>query len=322
MTRSYDHEKVDNLLKSAKTIEDITGKGGILQEMLKNTINEILKTELQNHLGYPPGDRASKKTENSRNGHSKKTVKTGDGAIQVKVPRDRNGTFEPKIVEKHQTSTTEFEDKIISMYAKGMTTRDISNHFNDLYGTDISPSLVSNVTNKVKDLAKQWQNRPLEEFYPCLFLDAIHYKVRQDGHIQSKAAYVCLAVNDRGIREVLGIYIGESESSKFWLSVLTDLQNRGVKDILIACIDGLKGFPEAIEAIFPKTEIQLCVIHQIRNSLRYVGSKHQKEFMKDLKPVYKASTLEEVRASSMPWTKNGGRSMAQSLNLGELNGLY
>ena len=297
MTRSYDHEKVDQLLKSAKSIDDITGKGGILQEMLKKTINELLKVELQDHLGYSHGDRSSKKTENCRNGSSSKTLKTGSGDIEINVPRDRDGTYDPKLVEKNQTSTSDFEDKIISMYAKGMTTRDISKHFNDLYGTDISPTLVSNATNKVKELSKQWQTRPLEEFYPCLFLDVIHYKVRQDGQIQTKAAYVCLAINADGIREILGIYIGNAESSKFWLSVLTDLNNRGIKDILIACIDGLKGFPEAIEAIFPMTEIQLCVIHQIRNSLKYIASKDQKEFMKDLKPVYKARTLEEAETN-------------------------
>lgn len=297
MTRSYDHEKVDQLLKSARSLDDLTRKGGILQEILKETLEGMLKAELQDHLGYSHSDRKGKNTSNRRNGLSKKTIKTSGGQLEVNIPRDRDGDFDPKILPKNQTSTSQFEDSITSMYAKGLTTRDISSHLETVYGTNVSPTLISNVTSKVKDMAKEWQNRPLDDFYPCIFFDAIHFKVREQGKIISKAGYVCLAINREGIREVLGTYIGESESAKFWLGVMTDIQNRGVKDILIACIDGLKGFPEAIEAVYPKTEIQLCVIHQIRNSLRYIASKDQKSFMADLKPVYQALTLQEAEAS-------------------------
>ena len=289
---SFDYEKVDQLFKNAKSIEDITGKNGFLQEMFKGTIERLLKVEMDHHLGYEENDRDGKETTNSRNGYSKKKLKTSGGQVEIDVPRDRDGEFEPHIVKKHQTKTSDLEQKIISMYAKGMTTRDISSHLADLYGTEVSPTLISNVTSKVLDLAKEWQSRPLDPCYPCLFLDAIHFKVKKNSRVENKAAYVCLGIKNTGIREILGVYIGDAESSKFWLSVLTDLQNRGVADILIACIDGLKGFPEAIEAVFPKTEIQLCIVHQIRNSIRYVGSKHQRAFLADLKTVYQASTQE------------------------------
>lgn len=295
--QSFDYEKVDQLLKNAKSIEDITGKNGFLQEMFKGTIERLLKAEMEDHLGYAENDRSSKRTKNSRNGYSKKTLKTSGGQVEVDVPRDRDGDFEPQIIKKHQTRSNDLEQKIISMYAKGMTTRDISSHLADLYGTEVSPTLISNVTGKVLEMAKEWQSRPLDSCYPCLFLDAIHFKVKKNSRVESKAAYVCLGLKTSGIREILGVYIGDTESSKFWLSVLTDLQNRGVEDILIACIDGLKGFPEAIEAIFPKTEIQLCIVHQIRNSLRYVGSKHQRAFLADLKTVYQATTQELAEAN-------------------------
>ena len=213
------------------------------------------------------------------------------------MPRDRNGEYEPKIIRKYETIVNELQENIISMQAKGMTTRNISDHFRKIYGAEISPTLISNVTGKVLETAHEWQSRILESVYPVVFLDAIHYKVRTDGKIINKAAYMCLGLNIEGKRDVLGIYLGENESSTFWLNVLTDLNNRGVEDILICCIDGLKGFPEAIASIFPKTEIQSCIIHQIRNSLRYVGSKHQKEFMVDLKKVYRAVSLEEAESN-------------------------
>ena len=305
--RSFDYEKVDELLRNAKSLKDIKGEGGVLQEMLKSTIERVMQAELEDELGYPPKDRSNKnENSNKRNGKYHKSLKTDSGVINIAVPRDRNGEYEPKIVRKYETIDSELQESIISMYAKGMTTRDISGHFKALYGTDISPTLISNVTGKVLESAQAWQGRSLDNVYPVVFLDAIHYKVRTDGKIISKAAYMCLGLNIEGKRDVLGIYIGESESSTFWLSVLTDLQNRGVEDILICCIDGLKGFSEAITSIYPKTEIQSCIIHQIRNSLRYVGSKHQKEFMKDLKSVYRAVSLEEAEANFLELEEKWG----------------
>lgn len=296
--RSFNYEKVDELLKNAKSLKDIKGEGGVLQEMLKSTIERVMKAELEDQLGYPHNSRnAKKKTNNKRNGHYNKKLRTDSGHVHLDIPRDRNGEYEPKIIRKYETIDSDLQETIISMYAKGMTTRDITEHFKKIYGTDISPTFISTVTSKVMEAAQAWQSRILDRLYPVVFLDAIHYKIRSEGKIVNKAAYMCLGLTIEGKQDVLGIYIGENESSTFWLNVLTDLNNRGVEDILICCIDGLKGFPEAIASIFPKTEIQSCVIHQIRNSLRYVGSKHQKEFMGDLKKVYQAVSLEEAKSN-------------------------
>ena len=274
-----------------KSIEDLTREGGPIQSFFKEAVEALLNEEMADHLGYDHSEIENKETKNKRNGKREKTVKTGGGNIQIDIPRDRDGTFSPKILPNYKTTTSDLENKIISMYAKGMSTSDISTHLKDLYmGIDVSPTFISKVTDKVYGLAVEWQSRPLNEVYPIIYLDAIHFKVRDSGKIISKAAYVCLGINIEGKREILGFYIGENESSSFWLSVLTDLNNRGVEDILIACIDGLKGFPEAIKTIFPKTEIQICVIHQIRSSLKYVGLKDSKEFMKDLKTVYQAKS--------------------------------
>lgn len=281
------------LTKTCKTIEDISSKNGPLAHLFKDMIQGFLDQEMTDHLGYEHNDARSKNTDNSRNGYSKKKIKTDSGQIEISVPRDRKGEFEPQVIPKHKTKTSDLEKKIISMYAKGMTTRDISDHVSDMYlGAKISPTFVSQVTEKVLPIAKEWQARELDKFYPIVFFDAIHYKVREDGKIVSKAVYVCLAINLEGKREILGFYIGDNESSKFWMQVFTDIQNRGVQDILIACVDGLKGLPNSINSVFPKTEIQLCVVHQIRNSIKYVGSMNQKEFIKDLKLVYKATTEE------------------------------
>jgi transposase-like protein len=284
-----------------KTLQDLTKPGGPLQEFFKGAVEALLNEELKEHLGYEHSDIDNKSVENSRNGYSKKKLKTGTGEVEIKIPRDRNGEFEPQILPKNMTKTSDLENQIISMYAKGMTTTDISSHLKELYmGVDVSPMFISKVTEKVVHLATEWLARPLKEIYPVLYLDAIHFKVRDNGKIISKAAYICLGIDTEGKRDVLGIYVGENESSSFWLSVLTDLNNRGVQDILIVCVDGLKGFPEAIKTIFPKAEIQLCIIHQIRNSLRYIGLKHQKEFMKDLKEVYQAST-KELAEEKLNW---------------------
>lgn len=281
------------MLGSCATIEDISAPGGPLSHIFKDTIEAMLKAEMTEHLGYEHNDARFKNTENARNGTYSKKIKTENGIVQVKVPRDRDGEFSPKILPVNKTKTTNLEKRIISMYAKGMTTTDISEHISELYlDADVSATFISQVTSKILPLSTEWQSRMLEKVYPVVFFDAIHYKVREDSKIVSKAVYVALAINMEGRRDVLGFYIGESESSKFWMQVFSDLQNRGVNDILIACFDGLKGMPEAIASIFPKTEIQLCIVHQIRNSIKYVGSLDQKEFMKDLKCVYKATTEE------------------------------
>ena len=273
-----------------KTTDDIKDA---FKDMFGETIQEIMEAELDTHLGYDKHDKGSKESSNRRNGASSKTLRSSEfGELPIQVPRDRNGDFEPLIVKKNQTSLSGLEEKIIAMYAKGMSTRDIQDHFSDLYGTDVSPTLISNVTNKILPMVKEWQNRSLEALYPIVFMDAIHFKVRNEGRIQSKAAYVVLGITLDGFKEVLGIWIGESESSKFWLMVLNELKNRGVKDILIACTDNLKGFSEAIQATFPQTEIQKCIVHQIRNSLRFVGYKELKVVTQDLKTIYKAPTEE------------------------------
>jgi putative transposase len=278
-------------LKLAKNYNDLMGENGAIKKLIKSTLEGMLEEELTEHLGYTKYSPEGKNSGNNRNGKTSKTLKNDSGEIELQIPRDRNGSFDPIIVEKYQKTLGPIEDKIISMYAKGMTTRDIQSHLTELYGLELSPTLISNITAKIIDLAEQWQNRPLEKVYSIVFFDAIHYKIRDESKkVRSRAAYTCLAVDSNGHKDLLGLWISEAEGANFWLNVLTELKNRGVEDIFIACIDGLKGFPEAIQAIFPKTEIQLCVIHQIRNTLRYIASKDQKQFMKQLKDVYKAPT--------------------------------
>jgi len=263
-----------------------------LKELFAETIQEMLEAELDTHLGYEKHEVKAKKTPNSRNGRSHKTVVSEYGEQQIAVPRDRMGEFEPLVVKKHQSNVTGIEDQIVALYAKGVSTREIQDHLQNLYGIEVSPTLISNVTNKIVPLIKEWQNRPLQGVYAVVFLDAIHFKVKQDGAIVSKAAYMVIGIDLDGNKDVLGMWIGENESSKFWLSVLNDLKNRGVQDILITCVDNLNGFSEAITASYPKTEIQKCIIHQIRNSTRYVSYKDLKKVTADLKPIYKASTEE------------------------------
>jgi transposase-like protein len=259
-----------------------------LKEMFKDVLQESLEAEMDEALGYGKYDNISKDSDNSRNGYSKKTIKTELGPVELSIPRDRNGEFEPKIVPKHQRSVNGIEDKILGLYAAGMTTRDISEQIKELYDVDISAETVSNITNRILPLVTEWQNRPLEKTYAFIFMDAIHYKVREDKQIVVKAAYVVIGVNMDGQKEVLGIWIGANESSKFWLSVLNDLKNRGVKNVLIFCVDGLNGFKEAIGAIFPFAKIQRCIIHQIRSSMKYIPYKDRKAFVADLKGIYKA----------------------------------
>lgn len=268
-----------------------------IQELFKETIAEFvevsLESELDNELGYEPYDVKNKATDNSRNGHSKKTLRTSMGKVDIDVPRDRNGVFEPKILPKNQTSISQdMENKIISMYAKGMSTSDIEEHIRDIYGLEISDTTVSRITDKVLPVAKEWQQRPLESVYAVVFLDAIHYHVRSEGQIIKKAVYIAIGVDMDGRKDVLGMWVGENESAKFWAGVLNSLRNRGVEDILIACTDNLTGFAQAIEAVFPKTDIQNCIIHQLRNSSKYVSYKDIKALMADLKKVYTAATEE------------------------------
>ena len=261
----------------------------IMKEFIAEMVNGSLEGELEDELGYEKYDVQNKETDNSRNGYGQKTLKTSYGEVDIKVPRDRQGDYETRLVGKHQKMLNEeIERKIISMYAKGMTTGDMEEHIQELYGLDISDSTISRITDKILPIAKEWQSRALESIYAVVYMDAIHYHVRQDGRIIKKAVYIAIGINLDGNKDVLGLWIGENETSKFWLSVINEIRNRGVQDILIASVDGLSGFSEAINAVFPKTEIQRCVIHQIRNSTRYVSYKDLKPLMKDLKKVYTA----------------------------------
>jgi len=250
----------------------------------------MLEGEMAHHLGRDKYERADEPSDNHRNGHSQKTIKNSMGEMELDIPRDRKSEFEPIVVQKYETVCNDLDKKVIAMYAKGMTTRDIKAQLEEIYGINVSPAMISTITDKVMGAAADWQNRVLDKMYPIIYLDAIHYKVRDDGKIVSKAAYICLGINREGYKDILGIWIGESEGAKFWLGVCNDLKNRGVQDILIACIDGLKGFPDAIKTVFPQVEIQTCIIHQIRNSMKYVAYKDQKEFMEDLKKIYRAAS--------------------------------
>ena len=276
-----------------KDTEDIQG---MLKDMFGDAIQEMLEAELEEDLGYSRYDYKNKTTKNSRNGFSKKKVRSNYGDSEIKIPRDRDGEFSPKIVKKNQTTLPSIDDQVLSMYAKGMTTRDIEKHLESIYGIDASPELISRITDKILPLVTEWQARPLEEVYAIVFMDAIHYKVRSEGRILNKAAYTVMGVNLDGVKEVLGIWIGEAESAKFWLSVLNEVKNRGVKDILIISVDGLKGFSDAIASAYPETEIQKCVLHQIRASTRYVSYKDIKAFTTGLKKIYRAATEEAALA--------------------------
>jgi putative transposase len=277
----FDFQKA---LKAIQSGQPFMGKEGVLTPLIKKLTEAALEGELESHLGQEIN-------ANRRNGKSQKNIKSLNGSFELKTPRDRAGTFSPQLVKKHQTTLSdELEEKIIALYGLGMSYKDISGHLEEIYGIAVSKGTLSAITDKIIHTVKEWQARPLESIYPIVWMDAIHYKIRENGKVLGKAVYTILGVNIEGRKEVLGLYISENEGANFWLQVLTDLSNRGVNDILIACVDGLKGFPEAIETIFPSTEVQLCIVHQIRNSLKYVGSKNQKEFMVDLKRVYKAST--------------------------------
>jgi len=276
-----------------------------MKSMFRDVLQETLEAEMDSQLGYDKYDISEKQTPNSRNGYSKKTVKSELGAVELNIPRDRNGEFEPKILPKYQRNINGIEDKIMALYAAGMTTRDISEQVKNLYDVEISADMVSNITNRIMPIVTEWQNRPLEKTYSFIFMDAIHYKVRDDKHIIIKAAYVVLGVNMDGEKEVLGIWIGANESSKFWLSVLNDLRNRGLQNVLVFCVDGLSGFKEAIGAVYPFAKIQRCIIHQLRASMKYIPYKDKKAFAKDLKSVYGALNedlaLENLISAKEKW---------------------
>jgi len=295
---------IKELAKECHSVEDVHE---MLKGLFKDTLQHIFEAEIEEHLGYKKHSVAGNNTGNSRNGYNKKTIQTKFGKTEVEIPRDRNGEFEPRIIGKYEKTSNQLEEQIIAMYAKGMSTRDIEDHMRDIYGIDVSPTMVSKITDKILPMISEWQSRPLDRVYPVVFLDAIHFKVRKDNRIINKAAYSVMAINMAGQKEILGIWIGENESASFWLSVCNDLKNRGVQDILIACKDGLAGFSEAISAAFPQTEIQLCIIYQIRNTMKYVPYKNQKELIADLKKIYQALTIEEAENSFTAFKDKWGK---------------
>ena len=291
-------EEVQRELATAKSMDDFFGKDGIFARLFASTLEQMLEAELSEHLGYEPYEAKGRNSGNNRNGKYTKKVRSSEGETTIQVPRDRNGDFEPQLVKRYAANTNELEDKIIGMYAKGMTVRDIQGTLQELYGIDVSPTTLSAITDKVWELVESWQSRPLASLYVIIYLDAIHIKMRREGKVENTAVYVVLGVDLEGHQDVLGHWVGAGgESANFWLSVITDLQSRGVKDILIACMDGLTGFKEAVLAVFPKTEIQRCIIHQIRNSLKYISWKDKKAFMVDLKAVYQAPTREAAEGN-------------------------
>lgn len=300
-------------VKKCKTIDDVIGKDGLVQRLIKDVLENILEVEMGEHLGRDKYDRQTdidQDDRNYRNGYSKKTLRSSFGDVDLDVPRDRKAEFEPQIIKKYETVCNELDKKIISLYAKGMSTRDIQAEVEDLYGITLSPSMISKITDKVIATATEWQNRMLDEIYPIVYLDAMYFKVRSNGKIVNKAVYICLGYTLEGYKDILGIWVDEAEGAKFWLSICNDLKNRGVKKILIACMDGLKGLPQVIKTVFPTVDIQTCIVHQIRNSIKYIASKDKKAFMKDLKEVYKAPTedlaLAQLDNLKEKWGSNYG----------------
>jgi len=304
-------------IKKCKTIDDVLGKNGLVQRLVKDVLENILEAEMDEHLGrdkyqrqsdIEPGER------NYRNGYSQKNLRSSFGDVDLDIPRDRKSEFEPQIVKKYETVCNELDKKIISLYAKGMTTSDIQAEIEDLYGITISPSMVSKITDKVIATATEWQNRMLDKIYPIVYLDAMYFKVRSNGKIVNKAVYICLGYTMEGYKDILGLWVDEAEGAKFWLGICNDLKNRGVKEILIACMDGLKGLPQAIQTVFPSANIQTCIVHQIRNSIKYIASKDKKSFMKDLKEVYKAPTEELALAQLDKLKETWGNSYGMVIN--------
>jgi len=286
-------ELLEELLKDYKSPEDLLGQGGLLKELTKALVEKALDGELTHHLGY--SKHSASKSDNARNGKSKKGLLTDHGKMEIVSPRDRNGSFEPELVKKRQTRFDGFDDKILSMYSRGMTVREIQGHLEDIYAVEVSPDLISSVTDSVLEEVRAWQNRPLDAVYPIVFMDALRVKIRDNGHVINKAVYMALGVNLDGHKEVLGLWVAKEEGAKFWLKVVTELKNRGLKDMFIACVDGLKGFPEAIESVYPETQVQLCIVHMVRNSLRFVPWKDKKAVVADLKTIYTATNAEMAK---------------------------
>ena len=287
-------ELLDSLLSGYQKPEDLIGENGLLKQLTKALVERALEAELTHHLGHAKHEAVNNPIGNTRNGKSRKTLKGDFGELPIEIPRDRHGSFEPQMVAKHQTRWTGFDDKIISLYARGLTVREIQSHLEELYGTEISSTLISTVTDAVMDEVKVWQSRPLDPIYPVVYLDCIHVKVRDNGSVRVKAVYLAIGINLNGEKEVLGLWISQTEGAKFWLQVVTELKNRGVEDIFIACVDGLKGFPEAIETVYPHATVQLCIVHLVRNSLNYVSWKMRKQVADDLKRIYQSATVDEA----------------------------
>ena len=285
---------IDKLLAEYEKPEDLIGENGLLKQLTKALVERALQAELTTHLGYEKHDPEGHNSGNSRNGSSSKRLKGEFGTVEIEVPRDRQASFDPKLVPKGQTRFAGFDDKILSLYARGMTTREIQGHLEEMYQVEVSPTLISNVTDAVIEEVKAWQTRPLDAIYPIVYLDALVVKMRAEGRVENRAVYVAIGINLEGQKEVLGLWTSANEGAKFWLQVLTELQNRGVKDIFIACVDGLKGFPQAIETVYPKITVQLCIVHLVRASLNYVNWKERKRVAHDLKSIYRAATLEEA----------------------------
>lgn len=298
---------IDTLLKNYKTPEEIIGENGLIQQLTKAVLQRALQAEMTLHLGHEKHTAVTNKEGNARNGSSVKTIKGEFGNMPIEIPRDRDSSFEPLIIPKGQTRFPGFDDRVISLYARGMTTREIQGHLEEIYGVEVSPALISIVTDAVAEEVKVWQNRPLDAVYPIVYMDAIRVKARGNGHVVNKAVYLAIGVNLDGAKEVLGMWVSENEGAKFWLQVVTELKNRGLQDIFIACVDGLKGFPEAIETVYPKTQVQLCIVHMVRNSLRFVSWKQRKEVAADLRLIYQSATAEhaemELTAFEAKWDK-------------------
>jgi len=292
---NFDPKLIDELLKNYKRPEDAWGKDGIFGQIQKALMERILEEEMSFHLGYDKHSADGNNSGNSRNGKSKKTILTENGSFEIEVPRDREGEFEPQFVKKHQRRVNKFNDMVISLYARGPGTEEICGHLKEMYGADVSKELISHITNTVHEDVSAWRNRPVEELYPIVFFDAIRIKIRDSGRVVNKAVYLALGTDIDGQKELLGMWIAHNEGAKFWLSILTELKNRGMKDMLIACIDGLKGFPEAIETVYPDTNVQLCTVHMVRNSVRFVSWKDRKKITSDLKNIYRAATEEQAK---------------------------
>src|SRR5450432_434804 len=297
-------ELIDAWLKQGRKPEDVHG---LLRQLTKLVVERAMQAEMAEHLGYEKHDPEGNNTGNSRNGSTLKTLKGDFGEVEIETPRDRNGEFEPRIVKKNQTRWAGFDDKILSMYSRGMSVRDIQGHLEEMYGVEVSPSLISDVTDGVMEQARAWQNRPLDAFYAIVFLDALYVKMRHEGRVENRAVYVAVGINLEGRKDVLGLWTSATEGAKFWMNVLTELRNRGVRDIYLVCVDGLKGFPQAIEALYPKAQVQLCIVHLVRASMNYVTWQDRKKVVADLKPVYKAATADEAERQlsqfESKWTK-------------------